>query len=348
MPAHWPDEGGDPLPKAGKCSPDGGARRRRPAVAKDAQRRLAAHCGCGDNGDHERLTLPVRNPAEFILLALIWGASFALYRIAVPAFGLPLTVGLRLLLAASALYLVFGSPLRGVARAQRGHVVLWLAIAGGCSTALPFVLFAETVMRSSVGFAAILNATSPLFSALLAALVWRESLSGSRLCGLVAGFAGVALLVSQREAGDVRFGLDAVALGLVGAAAYGLSVQWVRRRLGMLHSSAVATGFSVAGAALLLPWAVSSLPPEFPPWPAVLAVVVLGLVSTALANALYFRLLGRIGATPALTVTFLIPPFAMLWGHVLFDEVPTLAMLGSTAIILAGTALSLGWKGRVR
>ena len=75
-----------------------------------------------------------------------------------------------------------------------------------------------------------------------------------------------------------------------------------------------------------------------------LAVAVLGLVSTALANALYFRLVGRMGATQALSVTFLIPPFAMLWGHLLFDERPTLAMLASTVVILIGTALSLGWR----
>jgi drug/metabolite transporter (DMT)-like permease len=73
-------------------------------------------------------------------------------------------------------------------------------------------------------------------------------------------------------------------------------------------------------------------------------VLVLGLVSTALGNFMYFRLLGRMGATPALSVTFVIPPFAMLWGNVLFDEVPTFAMLASTVIILVGTALSLGWR----
>jgi drug/metabolite transporter (DMT)-like permease len=188
---------------------------------------------------------------------------------------------------------------------------------------LPFSLFAETVMRSSAGFAAVLNASSPLFSALLAACVWRESLSGSKAVGLMLGFAGVALLASLRELGPLRIGVDAVLLGLAGAASYGLCVQLTRRKLGTLDSSAVATGFSVVGALLLLPWALASLPSAMPSWPAVLAVLVLGLVSTALGNFMYFRLLGRMGATPALSVTFLIPPFAMLWGHMLFDEMPT-------------------------
>lgn len=286
----------------------------------------------------------MRTRVEFLLLALIWGASFALYRVAIPELGLPLTVGLRLVLASAALLAVFGWPLRAVAPAERGRVLFWLLLAGAGSTALPFVLFAETVMRSSAGFAAVLNATSPLFSALLGVWLWREAVSRSKQFGLLLGFAGVAVLATLREVGTLRVGMDAVALGLTGAASYGLCVQWVKRRLHDVEASAVATGFSLVGALLLLPWALTSLPDQLPSWRALLAVAVLGLVSTALANALYFRLVGRMGATQALSVTFLIPPFAMLWGHLLFDERPTLAMLASTVVILVGTALSLGWR----
>jgi len=286
----------------------------------------------------------VRTRVEFLLLALIWGASFALYRVAIPELGLPLTVGLRLALASAALLAVFGWPLRAVAPPERGRVLFWLLLAGAGSTALPFVLFAETVMRSSAGFAAVLNATSPLFSALLGVWVWREAVSRSKQLGLLLGFAGVAVLATLREVGTLRVGMDAVALGLAGAASYGLCVQWVKRRLHDVEASAVATGFSLVGALALLPWALTSLPDHLPSGSALLAVAVLGLVSTALANALYFRLVGRMGATQALSVTFLIPPFAMLWGHLLFDERPTLAMLASTVVILVGTALSLGWR----
>jgi drug/metabolite transporter (DMT)-like permease len=286
----------------------------------------------------------MRSAIEFLLLGLVWGASFALYRVAIPEFGLAATVSLRLLLAATALYLVFGSPLRGVVAADRRRTLGWLALIGAGTTALPFTLFAETVMRSSAGFAAVLNASSPLFSALLAVCVWREALSGSKAVGLMLGFAGVALLASLRELGPLRIGIDAVLLGLAGAACYGLGVQLARRKLGDLKASSVATGFSVTGAILLLPWALASLPGALPSWPAITAVLVLGLVSTALGNVMYFRLLGRIGATPALSVTFVIPPFAMLWGHLLFEEVPTPAMLASTAVILVGTALTLGWR----
>lgn len=281
---------------------------------------------------------------EFLFLALIWGASFVLYRVAIPELGLPLTVGLRLALASSALIAAFGWPLRDVPAPRRRRVSFWLLLAGAGSTALPFALFAETVMRSSAGFAAVLNATSPLFSALLGVLLWREPVAGPRRAGLLLGFSGVAVLAALREVGPLRIGLDAVALGLIGAASYGLCVQIVRRHLHDVNSAAVATGFSLVGALLLAPWALASLPDHLPSWRALLAVAVLGLVSTALANFMYFRLVGRMGATPALSVTFVIPPFAMFWGHLLFDEQPTLGMLASTAIILLGTALTLGWK----
>ncbi|WP_018412575.1 DMT family transporter [Methyloversatilis thermotolerans] len=279
---------------------------------------------------------------EFLFLALIWGASFVLYRVAIPELGLPLTVALRLSLAAAALIAVFGWPLRQIARDDIGRVLPWLLLAGAGSTALPFALFAETVMRSSAGFAAVLNATSPLFSALLGIFIWRETVSRGKAFGLLLGFAGVAMLTALRETGPLRVGLDAVGLGLAGAASYGLCVQLVRRRLHALPSSSVATAFSLVGALLLLPWALIDPPPVMPSPRALVAVAVLGLVSTALANFMYFRLVRLMGATQALSVTFLIPPFAMLWGHLLFDEWPTLAMLGSTAIILIGTALSVG------
>lgn len=286
----------------------------------------------------------MRQRIEFLFLALIWGASFVLYRVAIPELGLPLTVGLRLALASSALLLAFGWPLRNVSPDRRLPVSGWLLLAGAGSTALPFALFAETVMRSSAGFAAVLNATSPLFSALLGVLLWRETVSGSRRVGLLLGFSGVAVLVALREVGPLRIGLDAVALGLIGAASYGLCVQIVRRHLHEVDPAAVATGFSLVGALLLAPWALVSLPQALPSWRAVLAVAVLGLVSTALANFMYFRLVSRMGATSALSVTFVIPPFAMLWGHLLFAEMPTLGMLVSTAVILIGTALTVGWR----
>jgi drug/metabolite transporter (DMT)-like permease len=194
---------------------------------------------------------------EFMFLGLVWGASFALYRVAIPELGLAVTVELRLLLAATTLCLVFGSPLRRIPVGDRRRSLGWIVLIGAGTTALPFSLFAETVMRSSAGFAAVLNASSPLFSALLAACVWRESLSGSKAVGLMLGFAGVALLASLRELGALRIGVDAVLLGLAGAASYGLCVQLTRRKLGTLDSSAVATGFSVVGAVLLLPWALA-------------------------------------------------------------------------------------------
>ena len=97
----------------------------------------------------------MRTRVEFLLLALIWGASFALYRVAIPELGLPLTVGLRLALASAALLAVFGWPLRQVAAGERRRVAGWLLLTGAGSTALPFGLFAEPDMRSSAGCAAV-------------------------------------------------------------------------------------------------------------------------------------------------------------------------------------------------
>jgi drug/metabolite transporter (DMT)-like permease len=192
----------------------------------------------------------------------------------------------------------------------------------------------------------ILNATSPMFGALIAMAWLREPSTAARVFGLMVGFAGVATLAwDSARPGAAHLGPGApmaIALCLVASALYGFSACFARKKLVDAEPLAVATGSQISAAlVLLLPalWFWPSAPAPVTSW---LAVVALALFCTGIAYVLYFRLIARIGPAKAITVTFLVPAFAMLWAGLFLGEVVTPAMLASCALILLGTALAAG------
>lgn len=174
-----------------------------------------------------------------------------------------------------------------------------------------------------------------VFQLVLLAALWGGSF-------LVIGFAGVVLLLSDK----VGFGEGPVALAaaacLLATLSYGVAAHYIRTRMLQASPMAIATGSQIVAALCLLPpalWLYPAAPPSEQAW---LAVAALGLLSTALAFVLYFRLITGAGATRAMSVTFLIPVFGMLWGGLFLDESVTPGMVAGTAVILAGTALTIG------
>ena len=280
-----------------------------------------------------------RDVVDLGLLAAIWGGSFLFMRIAVPQFGpLPLMavrcgVGAAVLLPLLAMSGGLG-PLRERPRA--------LLVVGLLNSALPFALFGVATLSITAGFAALLNATVPMFAALVAYLWLGEAPGRRRLAGLAVGFVGVLVLVSGRGSIAPGGSLVAVFAALAASLSYGVAAAQTRRYLTGVPSLALATGSQVGATALLaLPAALTwpTVGPDAGAWAAALA---LGAVCTGLAYILYFRLLTRAGATTATAVTFLVPVFGILWGALFLDEHPTATMLAGGAIILAGTALTVG------
>lgn len=280
-----------------------------------------------------------RDAIDLGLLAAIWGGSFLFMRIAVPQFGpLPLMavrcgVGAAVLLP---LLVVQGglAPLR----ARPGA----FALVGLLNSALPFALFGYATLSLTAGFASLLNATVPMFAALVAFLWLGEAPGRRRLAGLAVGFAGVLVLVAGRGSIAPGGDLAAVLAALVAALSYGVAAAQARRSMTGTPSLALAAGSQVGATAVLalpaaLTWPASS--PDTSAWAAALA---LGAVCTGLAYLLYFRLLTRVGATTATAVTFLVPVFGILWGALFLGERPTATMVAGGIVILAGTALTTG------
>lgn len=271
--------------------------------------------------------------ARLVALAAIWGASFLFTRIAVPALGPLATADLRMLIAGGALAAYFA--VLGFDPQWRRWWRDYLAI-GTLNSAAPFLLFAYAALDLSVGLLAICNATSPMWGAALSAIFLRERLSGRRVAGLVLGIVGVAAVSGPQTAGS---GLGLVA-ALGAAFCYGLTGVALRRWGREASARGMAVGTQSMAGLLLLPFLLVA-PPAMPSIAIIASAAALGVVCTALAYVLYFRLIADIGPTRALTVTYLIPPFGVLWGALFLGETPTLAMIAGAITVIVGTVMVL-------
>lgn len=281
--------------------------------------------------------------ADLVLLAAIWGGSFLLMQWGAHAFGPVGTAFLRVLLAAALLLSLLA--VRGDLPVLRRHLRHSLTV-GLLNSGLPFALFAFALLSLPTGLAAILNATAPLWGALVAAIWLGERLSPSRAIGLLTGLAGVAVLSWDRLGGTHVTALLAVPACLAATLCYGIAASYTKRYLTGVPPLVTATG-SQLGAVLLLAlpalWSMPSLTgPDAPGARAWWAVSALAVVCTALAYILYFRLIQNAGPQRALTSTFLIPVFGVAYGTLLANEPFTLRMVLGGLTVVVGTALSLG------
>lgn len=276
--------------------------------------------------------------ARLVALAAIWGASFIFIRVAVVPLGPIATADLRVALASVALlaWLRFA----GVGLAWPAHWRFYLAV-GLVNSAAPFALWAFSALHLPASYLVVLNATSPLFGAVVSAVWLRERITARAAVGLAAGVAGVAMLVGLGPVRTSPAVAWAIAAGALAALSYAVAAAYMKRRAAGVDAAAVATGSQI-GASLLLAPLLVSLPPVAWPTPGEwIAVVLLGLLCTGAAYLLYFRLIANVGPTRALTVTFLIPLFGMLWGALFLGEAITPTMAAGCALVLAGTALIL-------
>ncbi len=280
---------------------------------------------------------------QIIAMAAVWGGSFLFLRIATPDFGPVPLIAIRV--AISALFLLPVLLWRPEWRAGFRQNLGKLFLLGLTNAALPFPLFAYSTLFVTAGFASIINATAPLFAALVAGVWLRDRVTIGGFLGLVVGFGGVVLLVGGLP--DARPGaLLAIGGSLFAAFLYGVSASFVKKHLAGVNTWVTTVGSFGFAALLLAPLAVLTWPAEPPSPRSWLAVLLLAVVCTAIPNIYYFRLLLRVGPGKAMSVAFLIPVFGILWGALVLGEKVTPAMLGGGAVVLLGTALVVGVIGR--
>jgi drug/metabolite transporter (DMT)-like permease len=274
---------------------------------------------------------------ELLLLAAVWGGSFLFMRIAAPVLGPVWLIEIRVLLAGLVLLPVL---VRSHLLPELRRNLIPIVIVGWINSAIPFVLLAFASISLPAGFTSILNATAPLFGTVVALIWLKENLTTARMIGFGLGFAGVVILVGWKAIVATPTFWIAVSAGLFAALMYAIAAPYIKQNLTGVPSLVVATGSQLGAAILLLPALPFTIPQQTPSIAVIGSVIGLALLSTAFAYILYFRLIQNIGSTKALTVTYLVPLFAMLWGAIVLKEAITISMISGCGLVLFGTAIA--------
>jgi drug/metabolite transporter (DMT)-like permease len=274
-----------------------------------------------------------------MLLGALWGGSFLFIRVAVEALGpfvlMELRVGLAVL--ALTLYALAVGRLSKLQARWREFLII-----GTVNTAIPFSLIAASEIYLTASLAAILNSTTVMFTALVAAVWMGAPLTMRKVVGVILGIFGVAVLVGWDPielSGVVMLSVGAM---LAASLSYALGAVYIKRTFKGIPPLSMSLGQLTGGAIILLPLAAASVPGERPSVAVTLCVLGLALLSTAVAYLLYFRLIENVGPTSTVAVTLLVPIFGLLFGVLLLDEPFGWGTLAGLAIILSSVALVTG------
>jgi drug/metabolite transporter (DMT)-like permease len=281
-----------------------------------------------------------RHLVMLLVLAAIWGSSFMFIKVAVRELAPAEVVFGRVLVGAVTLLALIPfthGTRRAVSDFRRffGPLVV-LAVVNVC---VPFWLLAWSEKRLDSGLAGVLQASMPLFTALLALRFSRGNrVTGARLVGVMVGFVGVVLLVGAQPRGDV---LSALAV-LLTALCYAISVLYAGARLGEAPVLVTSVGSLVIAGILSLPLGIAQAPDQVPSWKAIGSIIALGSLGLAVAYLLYFAIVVGAGPSYAALVTYLVPALALAYGAIFLDESITASAIGGLALILLGVALGTG------
>lgn len=286
----------------------------------------------------------IKDIISLLVLAGIWGGSFIFMRVAAPEFGIYVLVAIRTLLATAVLLPLL--MLTGSIKEIKRH---WLAIAlvGLANTAVPFVLFNYSSLHLEAGVNAILNATAPMFGAIVAWLWLGDKLTKSAMVGLVIGFFGVAV-ISQQKVGTGDISFIPILTALFATLGYGIAASMMKKWLQGVKPLVVATGSQAMASVMLAPFALATLPEVMPSMNAWLNAIALSIGGTGIAYILYFKLIADIGPSKAITVAYLVPLFGIVWGILFLQEHLTSQTILGGVLVLLGVALTTGVIKRKR
>jgi len=288
--------------------------------------------------------MSIASAVRLLLLAAIWGGSFLCLRVGAPVLGPVLFIQLRVGLGA--LFLLIVAIVQRKRLELKGNL-LHFAILGFFNTGFPFLLFAFGALHITASLESVLNATAAIWGALISAVWLRIAITWKARVGLVLGLGGVAVLVGLDAGHMTRGAWIAVAAGLGAAFSYGFASAYIQKVKRPVGSFANAHGSLWAAALMFIP-----ITPFFPPLapvtvPAALAAVTIGVLCSGIAYMVYFKLLSDVGAASALTVSFLIPVFGILWGVLFLGERIGWNMPLGAGLIVTGTALVTGFSPRI-
>lgn len=274
---------------------------------------------------------------RLLFLAAVWGASFIFMKIAAPQFGAINTAFLRVFfgfIGLGVILLIIRSSFRFEKKFKLSLIL------GAINSGLPFLMYCLAAKWLPAGYSAIINATTPLMGALIGFTFFSEKLTIRKWGGVVLGLFGIIVITTVGEVNSTGYMIAGIFACLVATACYGvagfLTRRWISER-GGLDPKMVAFGSQIGATLFLIPffaWSMSTEPVDNwfqgDVW---LSVLALGIVCTALAYIVYFKLIADIGPLRSMTVTFLIPPFAVLWGYLVLGETITQGFVMGALIV---------------
>ncbi|WP_018982386.1 DMT family transporter [Salinimonas chungwhensis] len=282
--------------------------------------------------------MPLKEGMALVLLGAIWGASFMFMRVAAPEFGIFALVEVRTCLATLVLLpvVLWRKEMADMRR------FFWPIFAiGAINTAIPFALFNFASLHLEAGVNAILNATAPMFGAMVAFVWLHERLSKLAVTGLGLGFVGVTI-ISEQKIGGGELSVLPILAACLATCCYGIAACMMKRFLTGAKPLAVATGSQAVASVLLLPLALMHWPDTSPSPHAWTNAVALAVAGTGIAYILYFHLIAAVGPSKAITVAYLVPLFGIVWGLVLLNETVSGQTLVGGACIMAGVGMTTG------
>jgi drug/metabolite transporter (DMT)-like permease len=289
--------------------------------------------------------VPIKYFFELVVLSSLWGASFLFMRTTTGDFGPVMLVTLRTGIAAFALM-----PFFFYRRLMPEFKQYWKPIffVGIANTAIPFCLFSYSTYFLGAGYGSILNATAPMFGAIVGYFWLKDNLTRIAIFGLFMGFTGVLVLSLTRISEELTSVFLPIIAALVSTFLYGLAACYSKRYLTGVSSLSIATGSLYFAFLTLLPISIFYWPENNPSIESWVQVIALGLFCTAVAYIMYFRLIANVGAERAITVAYLVPVFGVCWGIVFLQETLTINMLIGAFLVLMGVALTTGVLSKFR
>jgi drug/metabolite transporter (DMT)-like permease len=276
-----------------------------------------------------------------LILAALWGGSYLFFRIAGPVLRPLMLAALRVALAALTLF-VYALIIRQLPEFKR-HWQAFLLL-GLLNNVIPFTLISSAVNTLNASISAILNATTPLFTVIVAAFWLGEKLTVRRILGVALGIVGVVVLMGLSPLPLTNRTLLAGLEALLASCSYAFAVVYARTRFKGITPLHVAVGQLCGSSLILMPISFFAIPKVFPSSTVIISVITLAVVCTALAYLIYFRLIANAGATTASTVTFLVPFFSVLWGVIFLQEPLNVGMFVGLGVILLSVYLVLSSK----
>lgn len=288
--------------------------------------------------------MQLKTLTDFVLIGALWGLSYVFLRFTAGIVEPIVMAESRLLIGAIGIFVI------AMCKPQwRTHLIpaasnlKRITIIASLHSVIPFALFSYAMQHLSAGLGAILNSTSPIWTAVIGALWLKDRLDASRICGLVLGFLGIIFLMWDKADFSIG-GLGLPILASLGVTlSYGIATNYIKLYGNGLHPIGLAFASLSIGSVMLAIPAYVYLPTEALSMRTWISIIGLGIGSTSIAYILYYRLIEQAGPTIAITVTFIVPIFSVFWGGIFLGERPTLAMLLGGSVIVIGTALAVGF-----